>query len=96
MSKGFTAYGMRMGAAICISSSEEVAEQFYYSCIHSCRANWSNCNRAPMKILSNIIDDPKKYKEYMDEKKIYKDMLSKRANALLKVLKNATLIFFLI
>ena len=82
MSKGFTAYGMRMGAAICISSSEDVAEQFYYSCVHSCRANWSNCNRAPMKVLTNIINDSKKYKEYMDEKKIYKDMLSKRAKHL--------------
>ena len=54
MSKGFTAYGMRMGAAICISSSEDVAEQFYYSCVHSCRANWSNCNRGPMKVLRNL------------------------------------------
>ena len=91
MSKGFTAYGMRMGAAICISSSEDVAEQFYYSCVHSCRANWSNCNRAPMKVLTNIINDPKKYKEYMDEKKIYKDMLSKRAKAFVESAKKCEL-----
>ena len=31
MSKGFTAYGMRMGAAIGISSDKDVAEEFYYS-----------------------------------------------------------------
>ena len=91
MSKGFTAYGMRMGAAICISSSEDVAEQFYYSCVHSCRANWSNCNRAPMKVLTNIINDSKKYKEYMDEKKIYKDMLSKRAKAFVESAKKCEL-----
>ena len=91
MSKGFTAYGMRMGAAICISSSEEVAEQFYYSCAHSCRANWSNCNRAPMKVLTNIINNPKKYKEYMHEKEIYKDMLSKRANAFVESAKKCKL-----
>lgn len=72
MSKGFTAYGMRMGAAICISSSEDVAEQFYYSCVHSCRANWSNCNRAPMKVLTNIINDPKNIKNIWMKRKYTK------------------------
>lgn len=91
MSKGFTAYGMRMGAAICISSSEDVAEQFYYSCVHSCRANWSNCNRGPMKVLTNIINNPEKYKEYMDEKKIYKEMLSKRAEVFVEEAKKCEL-----
>lgn len=47
-----------------------------------------------MKILSNIIDDPKKYKEYMDEKKIYKDMLSKRANAFVESAKKCNLDIF--
>ena len=91
MSKGFTAYGMRMGAAIGISSDEDIAEEFYYSLMHSCRATWSNCNRAPMKVLTNIINDPKKYKEYMDEKKIYKDMLSKRAKAFVESAKKCEL-----
>ena len=48
MSKGYTAYGMRMGAAIGISSNEDIADEFYYSLMHSCRANWSNCNRGAM------------------------------------------------
>ena len=91
MSKGFTAYGMRMGAAICISSSEDVAEQFYYSCVHSCRANWSNCNRGPMKVLTNIMNDPKKFEAFMEEKKIYKNMLSKRASAFVEESKKCGL-----
>ena len=64
MSKGFTAYGMRMGAAIGISSDEDIAEEFYYSLMHSCRANWSNCNRGAMAVLSEIVADDKKYEEY--------------------------------
>ncbi|MCI5630404.1 MAG: aminotransferase class I/II-fold pyridoxal phosphate-dependent enzyme, partial [Clostridium sp.] len=52
MSKGFTAYGMRMGAAIGISSNEDIAEEFYFSLLHSCRANWSNCNRGAMSTLT--------------------------------------------
>ncbi len=81
MSKGFTAYGMRMGAAICITSSENVAEEFYYACVHSCRANWSNCNRGAMAILSNIVNNSEKFKKYNEEKNTYKEMLKRRANA---------------
>ncbi|RDY24481.1 aminotransferase class I/II-fold pyridoxal phosphate-dependent enzyme [Romboutsia maritimum] len=79
MSKGFTAYGMRMGAAIGITSCENVAEEFHYSCVHSCRANWSNCNRGAMTLLSNIMKDSEKYKEYNEDKDRYKKMLSVRA-----------------
>lgn len=81
MSKGFTAYGMRMGAVIGITSDENIAEEFHYSCVHSCRANWSNCNRGAMAILSNIVKDQEKFNLYEEEKKIYKEMLSVRAKA---------------
>lgn len=79
MSKGFTAYGMRMGAAVCITASENVAEEFYYGCVHSCRANWSNCNRGAMKLLSNIVQDEEKFEKYTQEKTLYKEMLKRRA-----------------
>ncbi len=91
MSKGYTAYGMRMGACICVTSSDEVAEQFYYSCVHSCRANWSNSNRAPMTVLSNIINDEQKYKTYIEEKNKYKDMLAQRANVFVEEAKECDL-----
>lgn len=84
MSKCFTAYGMRMGAAICITSSENVAEEFYYACVHSCRANWSNCNRGAMTLLTNIVSDEYKYKEYIKEKNKYKSILIKRADIFVK------------
>ena len=84
MSKGYTAYGMRMGAAIGISSDENVCEEFYYSCVHSCRANWSNCNRGAMEVLSNIVNDSEKYKNYMQEKEYYKKLLSDRAEVFIE------------
>lgn len=84
MSKGFTAYGMRMGAAICITSSENVAEEFYYACVHSCRANWSNCNRGAMTLLSNIVKDQQKFRTYTKEKNMHKDMLNRRADIFVK------------
>ena len=91
MSKGFTAYGMRMGAAICITSSKNVAEEFYYACVHSCRANWSNCNRGAMTLLSNIVNDEDKYKEYIQEKDKYKNILRKRADIFVKEAKKVNL-----
>lgn len=91
MSKGFTAYGMRMGAAICITSSKNVAEEFYYACVHSCRANWSNCNRGAMTLLSNIVNDEEKYKEYIQEKEKYKNILRKRADIFVKEAKKVNL-----
>ncbi|MEG1310395.1 MAG: aminotransferase class I/II-fold pyridoxal phosphate-dependent enzyme [Romboutsia sp.] len=91
MSKGFTAYGMRMGAAICITASENVAEEFYYGCVHSCRANWSNCNRGAMTLLSNIVKDQQKFNEYTKEKEMHKKMLNKRAKVFVEEAENVGL-----
>lgn len=79
MSKGYTAYGMRSGACICISSSENVAEEFHFACAHSARANWSNCNRGAMELLSAIVEDEEKLNKYNIEKNQYKIMLQERA-----------------
>lgn len=84
LSKGYTMYGMRLGAAICISSSKDIADEFYYTCAHSSRANWSNCNRAAMEVMVRISKDPDKLKAYEEEKTAYKTMLQKRAEAFVK------------
>ena len=91
MSKGYTAYGMRMGAAIGISSNEDIAEEFYFSLLHSCRANWSNCNRGAMSTLTHIVEDEEKFKLYKEEKNKYKDMLVKRAQAFVQGAKGVQL-----
>ena len=91
MSKGFTAYGMRMGACINITSDADVADQIHYTLMHSCRANWSNSNRAPMKLLANIMNDNDKFDAYIKEKDKYKDILVKRADAFVKASKECDL-----
>ena len=91
MSKGFTAYGMRMGAAIGISSSEDIAEEFYFSLMHSCRANWSNCNRGAMEVLSHLVDNKEKFDEYELEKNRYKHMLVSRAKAFVEAARDVNL-----
>lgn len=81
MSKGYTMYGMRSGAAIGISSSEAIANEFYYTCMHANRANWSNGTRGAMSVMTNIAKDPAKKKAYEGEVSKYRAMLRKRADA---------------
>jgi len=91
MSKGYTMYGLRSGAAIGISSNEDIADEFYYSCMHSNRANWSNGTRGAMSVMTHIANDPVKLQAYEDEKTKYKMMLRKRADAFVEASKEAGL-----
>jgi aromatic-amino-acid transaminase len=91
MSKGYTAYGMRSGACICISSNKDIADEFYYSCSHSARANWSNCNRGAMELLTTIINDEEKLRRYENEKNSYKSLLKERAKAFVEKAKDIDL-----
>ncbi|MEL7649408.1 MAG: aminotransferase class I/II-fold pyridoxal phosphate-dependent enzyme [Sedimentibacter sp.] len=91
MSKGYTMYGLRSGAAIGISSSEEIANEFYYSSMHANRANWSNGTRAAMSVMTNIAKDPEKTKAYEEEVNATKTMLRKRADAFVEAAKEANL-----
>lgn len=56
-SKGYTMYGMRCGALLCMASSAEIAKEFKDVMSVECRASWSNGNRAAMTVLANIFAD---------------------------------------
>ncbi len=91
LSKSHTMYGMRIGAAICVSSNEDIADEFYYSCSHSSRANWSNCNRGAMEVMSRITNDEIKLLAYEEEVNKYKTMLQRRADVFVEASKAAGL-----
>jgi aromatic-amino-acid transaminase len=91
MSKAYTMYGLRSGAAIGVSSSEDVVKEFYYSCMHSGRANWSNGTRGAMSVMTHIANDPVKQKAYQLEKEKYKKMLRNRADAFVESSKEVGL-----
>ena len=78
MSKAYTAYGLRSGAAIGISSSKEVIEEFDHALAHSARVNWSNGVHAPQHILVDLAKD-ENIEEYEKELSDLKRMLSDRA-----------------
>lgn len=56
-SKGFTLYGMRCGALICMTNVEEICTEFKNVCNFSCRGTWSNGTRAAQQLLVNMYED---------------------------------------
>lgn len=80
-SKGYTMYGLRLGAIVGISSNEVIADEFKIAALHSGRANWSNGNRGAMLVVSEIFNNKELLEEYTNEKNINKVMLRKRAEA---------------
>lgn len=92
MSKSYTAYGIRAGACIIISSSEDIADRAFDSMKHSNRSIWSNITHAGMNILVDIESDGEKKKSYEDELKANRKLLEKRANAFVSNAKEVDLI----
>lgn len=80
-SKGYTMYGLRLGAIIGISANEEIANEFNVAALHSGRANWSNGNRGAMLVVSEIYNNKALWNTYQEEKNRNKAMLRKRAEA---------------
>ena len=81
MSKSYTAYGIRAGACIIISSNEDIANRAFNSMKHSNRAIWSNITHAGMNILVDIESDEEKKKSYENELESNRKLLQRRADA---------------
>lgn len=82
-SKGYTMYGLRNGALLCISSNEEIAKEFFYTSLHSNRGTWSNGTKCAMRVLTDIINDKNIGEPFYKERGHYVKMLRKRADAFL-------------
>lgn len=83
MSKAYTAYGLRSGAVVGISSSKEEIEDFKDAMAASARCNWSNGVHAPQLILVELAKDENKG-EYDKELASLKAMLKERADVFVK------------
>ncbi|WP_288839839.1 aminotransferase class I/II-fold pyridoxal phosphate-dependent enzyme [uncultured Megasphaera sp.] len=79
-SKGFTMYGQRMGAMICVTPNERLADEFVAINQYSSRATWSNSNSAAMKVMSHICQDPVQLRSLEKERQQYFDLIRERAD----------------
>ena len=90
-SKSYTMYGLRNGAIICVTASEDLSEEFFYSCAHSNRGTWSNGTRGAMRVIAKIYGDKNLYEECEKERDFYRDLLKKRGDAFLKSVEEVQL-----
>ncbi|MBE6037928.1 MAG: aminotransferase class I/II-fold pyridoxal phosphate-dependent enzyme [Anaerofustis stercorihominis] len=90
-SKGYTMYGLRNGALICVTSNEDLATEFYYSCAHSNRGNWSNGTKGAMQVIANIFADEEKYAKCEEERTKYRKLLATRGAAFMQGVKEVDL-----
>lgn len=80
MSKGYTLYGQRAGAMIGVSRFQEVMREFDNINQYSCRATWSNVNRAAMRTLATIFQDAALVAQVDGERQQYVQKISERAS----------------
>lgn len=90
-SKGFTLYGMRTGAMLCITPNKEIAEEFKRVTAFSSRGSWSNCSRAGQTTIARIFNDEILLKKVFDERKQYEILLKDRCDAFRKAAAEANL-----
>lgn len=81
MSKTFTMYGMRCGAAICLAPTLEIAEEFKRVFEYSSRGSWSNSPLAPQNVIANLYAEEELLKSVSWERKEIRDMLLRRGKA---------------
>lgn len=84
MSKSFTLYGLRIGAMIAISSSQEVVQEFSDINSYTNRATWSNNCRGGMACLVRIWEDPALRASWREEQEQYYRLIQERAAIFVK------------
>jgi len=90
-SKGYTLYGMRCGAILCMTPNREIADEFKMVVTFSSRGSWSNGTRASMVVLSRIFNDETLLSKVTEERNEYLSMLTKRGSAFMNAAKECNL-----
>lgn len=80
-SKTMTLYGMRCGAMVCMTPSEEIADEFQHVTEFSGRATWSNCNRSAQVLMGKIYEDEELHQKVNQERTAAREMLMERGRA---------------
>ncbi len=83
-SKGFTMYGMRCGALLCMAPTAELAKEFKDAASVASRASWSNGNHAAMAVISKIFADDTLFTKVTEERDHYRKILQERGRAFME------------
>jgi aspartate aminotransferase/aromatic-amino-acid transaminase len=91
ISKTLTAYGLRAGAQVAVSSSSKVIEDFVRANEITARGVWSNIPKGSMKLFSKLILDDKNRESVNKERDIYVKLLKERADIFMEEAKETGL-----
>jgi aspartate aminotransferase/aromatic-amino-acid transaminase len=80
ISKSLTSYGLRVGASVAISSSEEVINVHNRAFEILSRTTWSNISRGGSTLFMQLNGDEKKYQKLSSERNEITAILKKRAD----------------
>lgn len=83
-SKGFTMYGMRCGALLCMAPTPELAGEFKDAASVASRASWSNGNHSAMAVISKIFADDALLAKVTEERDRYRKDLQARGAAFME------------
>lgn len=87
MSKGYTLYGMRCGAIICVAANQAIADEFRDVCSYSNRGAWSNGTRGAMHALADAYSDPSLMAAIETEREGFRLLLDRRNTAFIEAAK---------
>lgn len=90
-SKTMTAYGMRVGAQVLISSNKDERIAFKHACENTARGVWSTVNNGGMMTFSSLVNNKSANAEYLKEKKWMMNLLDERASIFMDEAKKAGL-----
>lgn len=91
-SKGFTLYGMRCGALLCMAPNAGIAKEFVEANKVASRATWSNGNRAAMTVIAQIFNNKELLEKVTKERNDYMRLLSKRGQAFMEEAEKAGIV----
>lgn len=88
-SKTLGLYGLRIGAQICVTRSEKVADEFAKACDFSARAMWSGTSTLGQSIITKVFDEYSD--EFAGELQYARKLLIDRANMFIDTAKEVGL-----
>ncbi len=80
-SKGFTFYGLRTGAMLCVTPRKDIADEFARVTSFASRGSWSNSPRVGQLALAKVFNDEALLKKVFQERKSIEELLSTRCEA---------------
>lgn len=90
-SKGYTMYGMRCGAIMCMAGDKNTAAEFRDVMSVASRATWSNGNHMAMQVISDVLSDDGSFMSVKKERAEWLDVLSRRGQTFMENARQAEL-----